>query len=139
MESPHQTKEKSQPDNPQTDKPSNEATSQLSNRTPSQPIEGQNESDSTDVKVISNPLEHRILEMESQLTHKLDTMQSKIDSSFSGLRDDISELNDSLDKSMDRLENTVDRFTTTVKWYIVIAGGTAVIVIALLLWNVFFD
>ena len=66
-------------------------------------------------------------------------MQSKIDSGFSGLRDDISDLNDSLNESMDRLENSVDRFTTTVKWYIVIAGGTAVVATALLLWNIFFD
>ena len=139
MESPHQTREKSPPDNPQTDKPSNEPTSQLPDLTPSQPIEGQNEGDSADVKVIANPLEHRILEMESKLSHELGTMQSKIDSGFSGLRDDISDLSDSVNKSMDRLENTVDRFTATVKWYIVIAGGTAVIVIALLLWNAFFD
>lgn len=139
MESPHQTKEKNQADNPQTDKPSNTPTSQLPDTTPTQPIEKQDEQNSPNLKVIDNPLEGRILEMESQLTHKLDTMQSKIDSSFSGLRDDISDLNDSLNKSMDRLENTVDRFTTTMKWYIVIAGGTAVIVIALLLWNAFFD
>ena len=139
MESPHQTKEKSRPDNPQTDKPSNEPASQLPDLTPSQPIEEQRDQDVPNPKVIDSPLEHRLMEMESQLTHKLDTMQSKIDSSFSGLRDDISDLNDSLNKSMDRLENTVDRFTTTVKWYIAIAGGTAVIVIALLLWNTFFD
>ena len=44
-----------------------------------------------------------------------------------------------LNKSMDWLETTVDWFATTVKWYIVIAGGTAVIVIALFLWNAFFD
>ena len=88
MESPHHIPEKSQPDNPQTDKPSNEPTSQLPDLTPSQPIEGQNEGDSADVKVISSPIEHRLMEMESQFTHKLDTMQSKIDSSFSGLRDD---------------------------------------------------
>ena len=139
MESPHQTREKSQPDNPQTDKPSNEPTSQLPDLTPSAPIEEQRDQDSPNPKVIDNPLEHRLLEMESQFTHKLDTMQSKIDSSFSGLRDDISDLNDSLNESMGRLENSVDRFTTTVKWYIVIAGGTAIVVIALLLWNVFFD
>ena len=139
MESPHQTREKSPPDNPQTDKSSNEPTSQLPDLTPSQPIEEQNEGDSANVKVVASPLEHRLLEMESKITHELDTMQSKIDSGFSGLRDDISDLNDSLNESMDRLENSVDRFTTTVKWYIVIAGGTAVVVIALLLWNVFFD
>ena len=139
MESPHQTREKSHQDNPQTDKPSNEPTSQLPDLAPSQPVEGQNEGDSADMKVIANPLESRILEMESKLSHELGTMQSKIDSGFSGLRDDISDLNDSLNKSMDRLENTVDRFTTTVKWYILISGGTAVIVIALLLWNAFFD
>ena len=139
MESPHQTRGKSHPDNPQTDKPSNESTSQLPDLAPSQPVEGQNEGDSAEVKVIANPLESRILEMESKLSHELGTMQSKIDSGFSGLRDDISDLNDSLNKSMDRLENTVDRFTTTVKWYILISGGTAVIVIALLLWNAFFD
>ena len=139
MESPHQTREKSHPDNPQTDKPSNEPTSQLPDLTRSQPIEGQREGDSADMKVIDSPLEHRILEMESKISHELGTMQSKIDSEFSGLRDDISDLNDSFNKSMDRLENTVDRFTTTVKWYIVIAGGTAVLVIALLLWNAFFD
>ena len=139
MESPHQIREKSCPDNPQTDKPSNEPTSQLPDLTPSQPIEGQREGDSADVKVIDNPLEHRILEMESKLSHDLGTMQSKIDSGFSGLRDDISDLNDSFNKSIDRLENSVDRFTTTVKWYIVIAGGTAVVAIALLLWNAFFN
>ena len=139
MESPHQTREKSHPDNPQTDKPSNEPTSQLSDLTPSQPIEGQREGDSANVKVIDSPLEHRVLEMESKISHELGTMQSKIDSEFSGLRDDISDLNDSLNKSMDRLENTVDRFTSTVRWYILIAGGTAVLVIALLLWNAFFD
>ena len=139
MESPHETTEKSPPDNPQTDKLSNEPTSQLPDLTPSQPIEKQRDQDSPNVKVIDNPLEGRLLEMESQLTHKLDTMQSKIDSEFSGLRDDISDLNDSFNKSMDRLENTVNRFTTAVKWYIVIAGGTAVLVIALLLWNAFFD
>ena len=124
---------------PQTDEQSNKSTAQLPDLTSSQPIENQGEQDSPNVKVIDSPLEHRILEIESQLTHKLDTMQSKIDSEFSGLRDDISDLNESVNESMDRLENTVDRFTTTVKWYIVIAGGTAVIVIALLLWNVFFD
>ena len=139
MESSHQTTEKSQPDNPQTDKPSNELTSQLPDLTPSQPIEEQRDQNSPNLKVVDSPLEHRLLEMESQFTHKLDTMQSKIDSSFSGLRDDISELNDSFSESMDRLENSVNRFTTTVKWYIAIAGGTAIVVIALLLWNVFFD
>ena len=139
MESPHQIREKSCPDNPQTDKPSNEPTSQFPDLTPSQPIEGQREGDSADMKVIDSPLEHRILEMESKISHELGTMQSKIDSEFSGLRDDISDLNDSFNKSMDRLENSVDRFTTTVKWYIVIAGGTAVVAIALLLWNAFFN
>ena len=139
MESPHQTREQTQPENPQTDEPSNEPTSQLPDLTPSQPIEGQSEGDSAEVKVVDSPLEHRLLEMESKLSHDLGTIQSKIDSGFSGLRDDISDLNDSLNKSMDRLESTVDRFTTTVKWYIVIAGGTAVIVIALLLWNAFFN
>ena len=124
---------------PQTDEQSNKPTAQLPDSTPSPPIEAQRDQDSPNVKVIDSPIEGRLLEMESQLTHKLDTMQSKIDSSFSGLRDDISDLNDSLNESMDRLENSVDRFTTTVKWYIVIAGGTAVVVIALLLWNVFFD
>ena len=124
---------------PQTDKPSDESTVQLPDTTPAQPIKEQRDQDSPNLKVIDNPLEGRILEMESKITHELDTMQSKIDSGFSGLRDDISDLNDSLNESMDRLENSVDRFTTTVKWYIVIAGGTAVIVIALLLWNVFFD
>ena len=124
---------------PRTDKQSNKPASQLPETTPAQPIEEQRDQDSPNLKVIDNPLEHRLLEMESQFTHKLDTMQSKIDSSFSGLRDDISELNDSFSESMDRLENSVDRFTTTVKWYMVIAGGTAVLVIALLLWNVFFD
>ena len=123
---------------PQTDEQSSKSTAQLPDITPSQSIEKQGEQDSPNVKVIDSPLEHRILEMESKLTHQLDTMQSKIDSGFSGLHDDISGLNDSLNESMDRLENTVDRFTTTVKWYIVIAGGTAVIVIALLLWNAFF-
>lgn len=123
---------------PKTDEQSNKSTAQLPDLTPSQPIEEQREGDSPNLKVIDSPLEHRILEMESQLTHKLDTMQSKIDSEFSGLRDDISDLNESFNESMDRLENTVDRFTTAVKWYIAIAGGTAVIVIALLLWNVFF-
>ena len=77
--------------------------------------------------------------MESKLSHELGTMQSKIDSGFSELHNDISDLNDSFNESMDRLENTVDRFTTTVRWYIVIAGGTAVLVIALLLWNAFFN
>ena len=124
---------------PQTDEQSNKSTSQLPDTTPSQPIEEQRDQNSPNLKVIDSPLEHRLLEMESQFTHKLDTMQSKIDSSFSGLRDDISELNNSLNESMDRLENSVDRFTTTVKWYIAIAGGTAVVVIALLLWNIFFD
>ena len=124
---------------PQTDEQSSKPTSQLPDTTPAQPIEKQREQDSPNIKVIDSPLEHRLLEMESQFTHKLDTMQSKIDSEFSGLRDDISDVNDSLNESMDRLENTVDRFTTTVKWYIVIAGGTALLVIALLLWNVFFD
>ena len=124
---------------PQTHEQSSKSTSQLPDTTPAQPIEEQPEQDSPNLKVIDSPLEHRLMEMESQFTHKLDTMQSKIDSSFSGLRDDISELNDSLNESMDRLENLVDRFTTTMKWYIAIAGGTAVVVIALLLWNVFFD
>jgi hypothetical protein len=139
MESPHQTREKSHPDNPQTDKPSNEPTSQLPDLTRSQPIEEQREGDSADMKVIDSPLEHRILEMESKISHELGTMQSKIDSGFSELHNDISGLNDSFNESMDRLENTVDRFTTTVRWYIVIAGGTAVLVIALLLWNAFFN
>ena len=85
MESPHQTREKSPPDNPQTDKPSNEPTSQLPDLTPSQPVEGRIEGDSPKVKVVDNPLEHRLLEMESQLTHKLDTMQSKIDSRLFGV------------------------------------------------------
>ena len=124
---------------PQTDEQSNKSTAQLPDITPAQPIEKQGEPDSPNLKVIDNPLEHRLLEMESKITHELDTMQSKIDSGFSGLRDDISDLNDSLNESMDRLENSVDRFTTTMKWYIVIAGGTAVVVIALLLWSVFFD
>lgn len=124
--------------NPQTDKPSDESNSQLPVITPSQPVKAQREEDSPNLKVIDSPLEHRLLEMESKITHELDTMQSKIDSGFSGLRDDISDLNDSLNDSMDRLENTVDRFTTTMKWYIVIAGGTAVAVILLLLWDVFF-
>jgi len=124
---------------PKTDKQSDQHTSQLPDITPAQPIEEQDKQDSPNVKVIDSPLEHRLLEMESQFTHKLDKMESKIDSSFSGLRDDISDLNDSLNESMDRLENSVDRFTTAVKWYIAIAGGTAVVVIALLLWNVFFD
>ena len=124
---------------PQTEEQSDKPTSQLPDINPAQPIEEQPDQDSPNVKVIDSPLEHRLLEMESQFTHKLDTMQSKIDSSFSGLRDDISDLNDSLNESMDRLENSVDRFTTTVKWYIVIAGGTAIVVIALLLWSVFFD
>ena len=139
MKSPHQTREKSHPDNPQADRPSDEPTSQLPDRAPSQPIEGQREGDSADVEVIDSPLEHRILEMESKLSHELETMQSKIDSGFSELHNDISGLNDSFNESMDRLENTVDRFTTTVRWYIVIAGGTAVLVIALLLWNAFFN
>lgn len=91
------------------------------------------------MKVIDNPLEHRVLEMESKLSHELGTMQSKIDSGFSELHDDISDLNDSLNKSMDQLENTVDRFTAKVRWYILITGGTAVLVIALLLWNAFFE
>ena len=125
--------------NPQTDKPSDESNSQLPVITPSQPVKAQREEDSPNLKVIDSPLEHRLLEMESKITHELDTMQSKIDSGFSGLRDDISDLNDSLNDSMDRLENTVDRFTTTMKWYIVIAGGTAVAVILLLLWDVFFN
>ena len=124
--------------NPQTDEQPSSPDSQLPDLTPAQPIEEQRDQDSPNIKVIESPLEHRILEMESQLTHKLDTMQSKIDSEFSGLRDDISEFNDSVNKSMDRLEDSVDRFTTTVKWYIVIAGGTAALVIALLLWDVFF-
>ena len=139
MESPHQTREKSHPDNSQTDKPSDEPTSQLPDLTPSQPIEGQREGDSANVKAIDSPLEHRILEMESKLSHDLGTMQSKIDSGFSELHDDISDLNDSLNKSMDRLENTVDRFTAKVRWYILIVGGTAVVAIALLLWNAFFN
>ena len=125
--------------NPQTDKPSDESNSQLPVITPSQPVKAQREEDSPNLKVIDSPLEHRLLEMESKITHELDTMQSKIDSGFSGLRNDISDLNDSLNDSMDRLENTVDRFTTTMKWYIVIAGGTAVAVILLLLWDVFFN
>lgn len=120
--------------NPQTDEGSDESTAQLPGRTPSQ-----REDDSANVKVIDSPLEHRLLEVESKVSHELGTMQSKIDSEFSGLRDDISDLNDSFNESMDRLENTVDRFTATVKWYIVIAGGTAVLVIALLVWNAFFD
>ncbi len=139
MESPHQTRENSRPDNPQADRRSDKPASQLPDRIPSQPIEGQREGDSADVKVIDNPLEHRILEMESKLSHELGTMQSKIDSGFSELHDDISDLNDSLNKSMDQLENTVDRFTAKVRWYILITGGTAVLVIALLLWNAFFE
>ena len=123
---------------PQTDKQSSEPDSQVPKLTSSQPIEEQRDQDSPNIKVIDSPLEHRLLEMESELTHKLDTMQSKIDSSFSGLRDDISEFSDSLNNSMDRLENSVDRFTTTVKWYIAIAAATAVAAIALLLWDVFF-
>ncbi len=125
--------------NPQTDERSDEPTSQLPDLTPSQPIEAQREPDSANVKVIDSPLEHQLLEMESKVSHELGTMQSKIDSEFSGLREDISDFNDSMKESMDRLENTVDRFTSTVKWYIVIAGGTAVLVIALLLWNAFFN
>ena len=124
---------------PQTEEQSDKPTSQLPDTTPAQSSEEQCDQDSPNLKVVESPLEHRLLEMESQFTHKLDTMQSKIDSSFSGLRDDISDLNDSLNESMDRLENSVDRFTTTMKWYIVIAGGTAVVVIALLLWSVFFN
>ena len=120
---------------PKTDEQSGKSTSQLPDTTPAQSIEAQRDQDSPNLKVIESPLEHRLLEMESQLTHKLDTMQSKVDSSFSGLRDDISELNESLNESMDRLENSVDRLTTTVKWYIVIAGATAGVVIALLLWS----
>ena len=139
MKSPHQIREKSHPDNPQADRQSDKLASQLPDLTPLQPIEGQREGDSADVKVIDSPLEHRILEMESKLSHELGTMQSKIDSGFSELHDDISDLNDSLNESMDRLENTVDRFTSTVRWYILIVGGTAALVIALLLWNAFFD
>ena len=124
--------------NPQTDKPSDESNSQLPVITPSQPVKEQHEEDSPNVKVIESPLEHRLLEMESKISHDLDTLQSKVDSSFSGLRDDISDLHDTLDESMDRLENTVDRFATTMKWYLVIAGGTALLVIVFLLWDVFF-
>ena len=111
MKSPHQTREKSHPDNPQADRQSDKLASQLPDLTPLQPIEGQREGDSADVKVIDSPLEHRILEMESKLSHELGTMQSKIDSGFSELHNDISDLNDSFNESMDRLENTVDRFT----------------------------
>ena len=77
MESPHQIREKSPPDNPQTDKPSNEPTSQLPDLTPSQPIEEQNEGDSANVKVIDSPLEGRILEMESKLSHELGRCNQK--------------------------------------------------------------
>ena len=124
--------------NPQADKSSDESTSQLPVPTPPQPIKKQGEEDSAKVKVIDSPLEHRLLEMESKISHDLDTLQSKVDSSFSGLRDDISDLHDTLDESMDRLENTVDRFTTMMKWHLVIAGGTALLVIALVLWDAFF-
>ena len=59
MKSPHQTREKSHPDNPQADRPSDKLASQLPDLTPLQPIEGQREGDSADVKVIDSPLEHR--------------------------------------------------------------------------------
>ena len=99
MKSPHQTREKSHPDNPQADRQSDELASQLPDRAHHlQPIEGQREGDSADVEVIDSPLEHRILEMESKLSHELGTMQSKIDSGFSELHNDISDLNDSLQR-----------------------------------------
>lgn len=138
MKNPSQTEENSSPETPQTDNQSGKPASQLPDRAPPHQIEPPSEQDSTNVKVISNPLDHQILEMESRVSHELGTMQSKIDSGFSRLHDDVSDLSDSLNESMDRLENTVDRFTSTVRWYIVIVGGTAIVATALLLWQAFF-
>ena len=84
-----------------------------------------------------NEFEHRMWEMETNLSHQFATMQSKLDSSFSSLHDEISDLGDTLDKSMDRLENTVDRFVSLAKWHIAFAALAALAGVAFLIWQIF--
>jgi uncharacterized phage infection (PIP) family protein YhgE len=138
VENPGRKKEDSRSETSHTDESPSQSTSQLPQRAPPNQIEHRSEQDSSNLKVISSVLEHRILEMESRFSHELGTMQSEIDSGFSGLHGDISDLSDSLNESMDQLEDTVGRFTSTMKWYLVVTGIMAIVAIAFLLWQIFF-
>lgn len=139
MEKTSRAKEHRNPETPRSDQLAKQSPPQLTHRTSPHQTKQRGEPEAPNLKVISDPFEHQLSEMESTLSHHVATMHSQLDNGFSRLRDDVSDLSDTLNESVDRLEGTVDRFVSTMRWYLVLAGATAIVGVAFLIWQILFS